>query len=135
MQRVNLSQYSNEVVHWASRKRPLKCALGLDPRSNLSLQENWTFGKIGSLVEFEPRSNCSLGSECFHSSKFILGSGFILGSDFILGWIGAYVKLDSRSNWTLGSECIFGSDFYGFSFSSSARTCSKNKVSGPNRES
>jgi hypothetical protein len=56
MQRMNLSQYSDEVVHWGFSEETLKCAIGLD---------SW---EIRPSVEFEPRSNCSLGSECFLSS-------------------------------------------------------------------
>jgi len=58
----------------------------------------------------EPRSDCSFGSECFHSSNlsstqiFILGSEFILTSEFILDsdWILGSDFMHPWENWTLG---------------------------------
>jgi hypothetical protein len=59
----------------------------------------------------EPRSDCSLGSECFHSFEFIFNSDFYPRENWTLGQIGASVKFILGSDFILASEFILGSDF------------------------
>jgi hypothetical protein len=84
-----------------SQKRPLKYAIGLEPRSNLSLREIrpskkldlWLDLSLNQIAPLEPRfrSNWTLGSECIFGSNFTLGSGFYPWSDGRFGiypWLG-----------------------------------------------
>jgi hypothetical protein len=87
----------------------------------------------------EPRSDSSLGSECFHISEFIFDSDFYPRENWSLGriypwlvfypWVGIYPWLGMilDSDWILGSdftlgkigasvEFILGLDFHSFKF-------------------
>jgi hypothetical protein len=88
----------------ASRKRPLKCTIGLDSR------------EIRPSVEFEPRSDCSLDFGMFPQLWMIGGLDEILDSDGIFSsdctldfgmhpWLGLHPQL--RCNLLL-SECGSG---------------------------
>jgi len=77
----------------------------------------------------KPRSDCSLGLECFHSYEFIFDSDFYPRENWTLGriypwlrfypwlgfypWVGIYPWLGMilDSDWILGSDWILSSDF------------------------
>lgn len=98
MQRVNLSQYFDEVVHWGFTEENFEMSIGLDPREIKPTVELDLLGKLDPWLD--------LSLDQIAPLAWNLSSTRILSS----GQIGASIKLDPRSNWTLGSECIFGSN-------------------------